>query len=173
MSRILLSIIFLLAVTVSAYAQNNACAGPDPTDNVANPTKLNLILTDQTTVNPNNQPVVNDYTLQVLLAGKPISMQNVPKSSFIALTGTPANCYSFNLPTFPGVTNNTLYKIAMIANGPVGSSPMGVSTQSFFLQGAPTAPATLRLAIYNMLSKMYQLVLSTETSKPWFRPIGR
>jgi len=164
---------FLLAFSSPLYAQNNICSGPDPTDNVMNPKELGLVLSEHNALNPNNQPIVSNYTLNVLQGTTQISTASIAKTAMSLQPGTPANCYKFTLPPFSGVNNNSLYKLGVIVNGPAGSSSIGVSTQSFFLQGVPAAPASLRLTVLNMLSRMLDKILSTTVSKPWFKPIGR
>jgi len=173
MKKLLASFFLVLLFATVAQAQNNACFGADPTGNVVNPKVLNLVLAEHTTNNPNNQPIVNNYTLNIMEGTTTTSSVTIPKTSFTSLPGVPSNCYSLTLPAFSGVLPNKLYKIGMIANGSSISSAMGVSTQSFFLEAVPTAPASLRLTVLRMLSKMYQVVLSTVDSKSWFQPIGK
>src|SRR3990172_1755195 len=177
MKSLMFSLIFVLSAFCYprlAYAQNNSCSGAEPIGNVANPKELSTLLPEFNLTDPNKQPLVTEFQFEVRNGTTIVQSFILSKSSFIVQTGTPANCYKF---TFPSITQpineNQAYQVALRAGRNNVFGEARVSSNGFFLQGAPSAPVSLRLAIINMLSKMWDKVLSTTSSKPWFKPIGR
>lgn len=170
--KILTALVIILSAQL-AQGQTNSCSGAAPTADVMNPKTLSVELPEHTALNPQGVAVVTNYNLVVMQGTNTISSTAFTKDSFSLQPGTPSNCYKLAIPGLAGVQNNQLYKLGLIANGPAGSSSIGLTSQSFFLQGVPAAPTNLRLAIINMLSKLWDKTLSTVSSKPWFKPIGR
>jgi len=167
----MLSILVLLFAS-SSFAQNNSCFGTAPTGNVSNPKELSVELVTHNILDPNGASVVTGYVMNAIQGTTVVSSVTLAKTAFSLQAGTPANCYKVTLPAFTGIQANNLYKIGLIATG-VTNSNMGVSSNSFFLSAVPAEPTNLRLAILNMLSKLWDKVLSTTNSKVWFKPIGR
>src|SRR3972149_5694327 len=99
MKSLMFSGLLILLFASTVYSQNNACFGADPTNNIPDPKELALRLDDFTAVDPNNQPVSANYTLNVMDGTTTVSSVTIQKSSFTVQPGTPTNCYKFTLPS--------------------------------------------------------------------------
>lgn len=159
MRTAIITIAMLLFISSNALSQTNQCAGTDPTGVVSAPKIGYAVLNDHLTVAPDKQPVTASYNLTVLDGANVVTSVALAKTSFTAITGTPANCYSFVFPAIPSLTTNKQYNLRLEAVGPGGSSSR-LFTQSFFLPGAPSEPLSLRLAVLDMLSRMSQKLYS-------------
>jgi len=166
------SFLFLILCSSISQAQNNECFGPDPTGAVGNPTAFYAVLPDHNTLSVDGTPITSNYTYEVRLGATIVTTQQLPKSSFTLRNGTPINCYQVPFPSVT-VSNTNIYQLALRGNGPYGNAMYAIASNGFFIQGAPVAPGSFRLAILNMLSKMWDRVLSTSVSKNWFKPIGK
>lgn len=152
----------LLALLVSAntaYGQTNACATL-PTGNIPNPTTGYAVLTDFSVIGPDGTPVTADMTLEIRQGTTVVSTQTLPKSAFLLQSGTPASCYRFTFPVITNIQPGVTYTAALRTNGSGGMSAFNVSSNGFFLQGAPAAPTSFRLALLEWLGKQLAIVRS-------------
>lgn len=160
MKLLMLSLLLLLPSTV--YSQTNQCSGTAP-GNITNPKEIVLEVAEFNAVDPNMVSVISNFTIEIRQGTTVIQTFVLPKTSFTLQPGTPANCYKFALPILTAGQANTLYQVAVRSNGATLNSTFGVSSNSFFLQGAPTAPSNIRLVLLDMLSKMQRILLSIKS----------
>jgi hypothetical protein len=173
MKLLMFSLILLLILPSLVYSQTNGCSGAPQTNNAVNPTAFFVEVDDFNTVDPNKNPIITDFTTEVRQGTTLVQTITISKGSFALQAGTPVNCFRVPFPSITGVVPNTLYSFQIRSNGPAGMSVFNMSSNGFFLQGAPNAPTNLRITMLNMLSKLWGQVLSTVDIKPWFKPIGR
>ena len=147
----------------AAYAQSNSCAGAEPTGNIVNPKEISVLLPEFTLLDPNNSPIIADFTLEIRNGAIVVQTFALTKTAFTLQTGTPASCYK---TAFPAVTNpiqnNIAHQVALRANNMTGPGQFRVGSNSFFIQGVPTAPGSLRLAMLDMLSRLWDSVRLTK-----------
>lgn len=140
--RVLLVGMFVAAVAMSGEAFAQGC-GTGTATTVANPKQVCFEPSPEHDAVLDGLSVVTRYDLEVYPKG---AAPTVPPIATVAL-GKPtpaAGAILVAFPTIPGLVNFTLYEAKVTAVGPTGIG-RSIASNSFFLGGAPGAPARVIL----------------------------
>jgi len=152
--RVLVLVLLLLGAWPRlALAQTVDCSAAPPTNNVAlvpGQTRLAWTQLGHTDVDVDNQPIITEYRGEVALASdttfaKAISNWTIPKTSLTAVPAGGPNCYVTALPAMAGLLPANFYKVRVLAIGRTQTATGSVSSNGFFLPGAPPPGTNTRL----------------------------
>lgn len=139
-------------LSAPAAAQVASCTATPPAAPVGlvpGQTRLVWGQPDHHTLDQDKQPIITDYRGEVTLSTDPtfqkvVSNWTIPKAS-LQEVGTGSNCYQTFLPAMTGILPANLYVVRVLAIGRTSTATGGVSSNPFFLPGAPQGPANTRL----------------------------
>lgn len=153
MIRLAVIVFALACLFVSPAAAQVSCTTAPPTSPVGlvpGQTRLVWTQTDHTAVDQDKLPIIVDYRGEVALASDPgftkvISNWTIPKASVTVVATGGTGCVSTTLPAMTGLLPANLYVARIQAIGRTQSAIGAVSSNPFFLPGAPQSPANTRL----------------------------